>query len=74
MSDTIQKAKRLVKQINSRWYAEKIIAAVQELEEMGGPDTLDQYLAVLSIVQHDIDRRKATATRRIMDEYPVQED
>jgi hypothetical protein len=49
-------------------YIRRILEAVQTLEDMGGPEPLEQYIAVLSAVRGDIDKRIGIATDRMLEE------
>jgi len=43
------------------FFIEEQIAHLQSLEELGGPDGAEQYVAVLSALKIEIDKRIATA-------------
>ena len=49
----------------TKHFAEQIISVVQQLEEIGGPDTLAEYIATLTIVRLEIERRIKVASDRI---------
>ena len=49
-------------------YIKNLIAVLQEMEEIGGPDTREQYIAVLTAVKLEIDKRIAVATQLIIDD------
>jgi hypothetical protein len=49
-------------------YIRRILEAVQTLEDMGGPEPLEQYIAVLSAVRLDIEERINAATDRMIEE------
>lgn len=50
--------KRLFKlKIQENFFFEEIMVKVQNLEEIGGPDTLQEYIAILEAVQADIAQR-----------------
>ncbi len=46
-------------------HVELVLEGVQAMDEIGGPDTLREYIAVLEEVQADINKRLATAKARI---------
>jgi hypothetical protein len=41
------------------------IAKIQELEELGGPDTLQQYITVLTALQIEIQKRINSAVSQL---------
>ena len=49
------------------YYAKQIISTIQELEEIGGPDTLAEYIATLTIVKLEIEKRIKVASDRMSD-------
>ena len=49
-------------------FADRIVNEIQELEEMYGPRTLEQYIAVLTMVKTEIEKRISVAGQRIADE------
>ena len=55
------------KMSNVKWFADGVIASIQELEELGGPDDLEQYILVLTSVKIEIEKRiqVAITNRRI---------
>jgi hypothetical protein len=49
----------------SSYYIEKIVDVIQELEDIGGPPELEQYIAVLTAVKIEIESRIKVACDRI---------
>jgi hypothetical protein len=52
---------------STKYFSDKIISVVQELEEIGGPDTLDEYIATLTIVKLELEKRIKVASDRVSD-------
>lgn len=46
------------------FFVKKILSAVQEMDEIGGPDTLEEYVAILQEVKKDIEQRISNAQER----------
>jgi hypothetical protein len=46
-------------------YINRIYTEVQNLEDIGGPTTLNHYIAVLEFIQADIEKRLETAKARV---------
>ncbi len=43
------------------YFASRVFESLQDLEEIGGPDTTEQYVAVMTIIKLEIERRIACA-------------
>ena len=50
----------------TKYFYQSIMDAMQNLEEIGGPDTTEQYLAVLTMVRLEIDKRIDAATNSLL--------
>ena len=49
----------------TKYYTDNLISAIQELEEISGPGTREEYITVLTAVKLDIEKRIQTATEEI---------
>jgi hypothetical protein len=55
----------------TKHFIDKLVAEVQTMEEIGGPDSLEQYIAVLTAVKLEIERRITVATERMLTEEVI---
>jgi hypothetical protein len=49
-------------------HLERILSAVQDLEEIGGPDTLEEYVKILEAAKAEISKRIESAFELIAEE------
>lgn len=51
----------------NQYLIDQQMASLQNLEEIGGPDSLEQYIAVLTAVKAEIDKRIGCAKSQLAD-------
>ena len=49
-------------------FVNNMINEIQNLEEISGPDTTEQYIAVLTAVRLEIDKRISNASQLLLEE------
>lgn len=52
---------------NIQFRIDLILAEVQNLEEIGGPDTLEEYVEILTVVQAEVTVRLENARHEIQE-------
>jgi len=52
---------------NIKYRIDLILAEVQNLEEIGGPDTLEEYVEILTAVQAEVTVRLESARHQIQE-------
>jgi len=46
----------------TKHFVDNVLNELQNLEEIGGPDSYEQYIAVMTAIKLEIDKRIAVAT------------
>lgn len=52
----------------TKHFVSRVIDELQNLEEIGGPDSYEQYIAVLTAIRLEIDKRIEVATKIMLEE------
>jgi hypothetical protein len=66
--DVCNKEMHMVDWTDDNWSVKAILDEVQKLEEMGGPATREEYIAILEYVQSEIEMRISTAKTLIRED------